>query len=196
MPTAAPRVDLFTMIHKGLRALLFQAAAEASRLDVTSAAEVDALVARLESTLAFLDEHAAHEDRHVLPALRTVAPGLAAALASDHRVLDALQLEVELGTEALLAATPAVRPAVAAELARHVLRLTAAHLAHMGREETEGNQALWDALDDGELVAIRGRITGSIGPERHAAWMDMIRPALTPFEQSLIAGPPRAQVVG
>jgi hypothetical protein len=183
---SASRPDLFTVIHKGLRALLFEAATEASRLDVASTSDVDALVARIECALSFLDEHAMIEDHHLLPTLRTVAPELAASLAAEHRILDELHHEVERAAESLVAADPPGRPGAAAALARQVLRLTAAHLAHMGREETEGNAALWSALEDAELAALRVRMARSVGPARHAEWVAMIHPALSPLERSLV----------
>jgi hypothetical protein len=177
---------MFTTIHKGLRALLFDAAAESGRVDVTVTSEIDALVARIECALAFLEEHAEVEDRHLLPALRTVAPELAASLAAEHRALDDLQHEVERAGDALLAAAPPERAGAVAALARAFHRLLAAHLGHMGREETEANAALWAALDDGELLAIRGRVVRSLGPERHAEWIAMIRPALSPQERQVV----------
>src|SRR5690606_6484439 len=133
------RVDLFSTIHKGLRAMLFELSAETARTDVTSTAAVDALVARVERVLAFLDEHAHVEDTFVMPELRALDPLLADELAADHRGLDAVQTEVSLAAEALALADLSQRTRAGAQLLRVVNHLVAVHLLHMNREETEVN---------------------------------------------------------
>jgi hypothetical protein len=178
------RVDLFTLIHKGLRAQLFDLALEVGRVDVTSVAAIDGVVAHVEATLDFLDEHGGHEDAHVFPALRTVAPDVFALLAADHRALDALHLEVGHAADALAAAAATdERVPAAAHLARMVNAMIAQHLAHMHREETAANAALQVALCDEELAAIRARIVGTIPSARYAEWRSMMRSALSPQEQ-------------
>lgn len=184
------RVDLFTLIHKGVRALLFDISTEAARIDLRSDIAVDGMLEQITRALGFLDEHAHHEDTHVLPVLRAVAPDLANSLGVDHRVLDAIQTEVECAAEKLAAAQPADRGPLGAQLVRLLNRLTAAHLTHMGREETEASSALWAALDDTELAAVRARLVGSIPTARYAEWMQMIAPALNPVERSLVVGAP------
>jgi hypothetical protein len=182
------RVDMFTMIHKGLRALLFELAAEAARVDPSSTAAIDALCAKIERVLGFFDEHAALEDAHAFVALRTVAPALASSLAAEHRTLDLAQREVEHAAELLALAPLAARGEAAAQLARRVNRMTSAHLAHMDREETEANGALWDALDDAELGEVRRRLISAIPPPRYAEWMAMVAPALDPVERRRVVG--------
>lgn len=154
--TARPsaRVDLCTPDHDGLRALLFDLAAAAARVDVERTEEVDALVTSVEHALELLDEHAAHEDRNLMPVLHALAPAVEAALAADHRLLDALQAEVAQAAYLLAATAPEARPPVAAHLCRLLDTLIACHLAHMNREETDANQVLWAALDDAELLSI------------------------------------------
>ena len=100
------RPDFFTAIHKGVRSMLFELSLAAGRVDPSSLADVDALADRIERTLAFLEEHAEHEDEHVLPALRTIAPELAARLAADHRSLDARHHALSLASDALVADLP------------------------------------------------------------------------------------------
>lgn len=184
------RVDLYTTIHKGIRSLLFETTTAAARLDPLQDASVDALVAQLERVVGFLEEHAEHEDREVLRALRAIAPDLEASLAAEHQRLDDLQHRVIVAGEALTVAGPATRAVRAAELCRLLNQLTAAHLAHMHREETEANGALWGALDDGELLAIQHRIVGSIAPARHDEWMSFALPAMSPAERLRMTGAP------
>ncbi len=189
MKVQPPRIDLFTTIHKGMRSLLFDIAADAARTDVSSTIAIDLLLERIARMLAFLDEHARHEDAHILPFLVSLNPELARSLGVDHRVLDALQTQVEACAEALAAAALGDRGAIGAQLVRLLNRLIVAHLTHMEREETHANEALWLGLSDDELSAVRGRIAGSVPSTRYVEWMQMIAPALNPAERTVVAGP-------
>jgi hypothetical protein len=184
------RVDLFSTIHKGIRALLFELAGEAARADVTSTATVDALCGRVEWVLAFLDEHAQLEDRFVIPEVRALDPDLGEELARDHRALDAVQTEVALAAEAVSLADLSQRPVAGAQLVRVVNHLVAVQLLHMNREETEVNATLWAGRDDAALARLRASMAGSLPKERFAEWMAIVTPALNPVEQRLVGGSP------
>lgn len=182
------RVDLFSVIHKGIRAQLFELSVEVARVDVMETRSVDALAARVERVLDLLDEHAHHEDTHTFPMLRTCAPELAGELEADHRAMEVVQIEVERATQALALAELSARTLAGAQLLRVVNHLVAMQLVHMNREETEVHAAMWAAFDDRELVALRTRVTESIPPARYAEWMKIIAPALSPMERQLVVG--------
>lgn len=194
MEARSSRVDLFTTIHKGLRAMLFELAIEAARIDARDAGAIERLAARIHRALEFLAEHAAHEDAHVIPAIRAHAPEIATALSTEHEMLDTIEGEVELAVKLLLDAPAEHRPTVHAPLVKLLNRLIAAHLAHMGREETDGNMALWCGFDDRALVELRGRLVGSIPARRYAQWLELIAPALDPEERARITGGPKRAV--
>jgi hypothetical protein len=186
------RVDLFTAIHKGLRVLLFDLTAAAARLDHQRSEAVDVVVAEVERAIGFLDEHAEHEERHVAAALRGVAPEVEAALAAEHRALEARHRDAAAAAFALAGAAPVRRGREARRLCHVLDQLTAAHLLHMHREETAANQALWGALDDLQLMAIRARLIGGIAPARLAEWRALVLPALDPTERRLLTTHPPA----
>jgi hypothetical protein len=189
------RVDLFSTIHKGIRAQLFELAADAARVDVSSTPAVDALADKVERVLEFLDEHAGLEDRFVIPELRALDPDLADSLAHDHRALDAVQTEVGLAADALSLADLSQRPVAGAQLVRVLNHLVAVQLLHMNREETEVNATLWAGLDDAALASLRTRMAGSLPRERFAEWMAIVRPALNPTEITM-AGAPATRALG
>lgn len=182
------RVDLFTVIHKGIRAELFELAREAARVDLTSTHAVDGLVAHVERTLGFLDEHARLEDSIAFVALRTLDSNLADELAAEHRALEVVQLEVERAADALALAQLSGRVDAGAHFARCINHLVAVQLIHMNREETEVNAALWAGLPDTELMALRNRAKDSLSSDRHAEWMKIVGPALNPVEHRLVIG--------
>jgi hypothetical protein len=182
------RVDLFTVIHKGIRSLLFDLARDAARVDLTSTHAVDGLVARIERTLGFLDEHARLEDTHMFSALRALDADLADELAEEHRALEVVQLEVERAADALALAQLSARPDAGAHLARTINHLVAVQLIHMNREETEVSACLWAGYTDEQLIAIRTRLKDTLTAERYAEWMAIVAPALNPVEHRLVIG--------
>lgn len=187
------RVDLFSTVHKGIRALLFELSMEIGRVDVTSTAAVDAVAGRVERVLTFLEEHAAIEDSVVWPELRALDPVLADGLAAEHRALEVAQTDVALAADAIALADLSQRPQAGAQLIRAVNRLVALHLLHMDREETEVLAALWACRDDAVLRALRARMAGTLPRQRLSEWMAIISPALDPVERRLLGGPPAAQ---
>lgn len=182
------RHDLYTVIHKALRGMLFDVTASAAKLDVGRAEEIDELVAKIERAIGFLNEHAEKEDRYIMPALHSVAPEIWKQLSADHLSLEELQRETERAAHDLGAADVVDGSRLALELSRVLNRLTSAHLAHMNREETEANPALWGALGDTEVAAIHAEIAGSIPRRRLLEWREMALPSLNPVERRMMAG--------
>jgi hypothetical protein len=180
------RVDLFTVIHKGIRAMLFDLSRSAGRADVNSTPAVDELVGHIDRVLAFLDEHSKLEHQFVLPEIRALDPLLADELAAEHRGLDVVQREVQLAADALALTDLSQRPVAGAQLLRVINHLVAVHILHMNREETEVNATLWAGRDDTHLAGIRTRMAGSLPIERFAAWRALVEPALNPVERRVL----------
>ena len=181
------RFDLFTPMHKGLRAMLFDLATDAARIDMASEIAVDLLVERVLRVLAFLDEHARHEEVHLMPAVRAAAPELSRRLADDRIVIAAAHSEVELCADDLELAAPDQRREVCAQLVRLLNLLIVQYLAHMGRKEVEANAALWATHTDEQLAALQRRQVSSIPPERYTQWMLVIVPAVDPVDRRSLA---------
>lgn len=182
------RVDLFSVIHKGIRGALFELAGDVARVEVSSTEAVDALVCRVHRVFGYLDEHAAHEDEHTFAALREVDAKLADELAAEHRGLEAAQAEVIRAVEALAMLDLAARTAGAARLVCALNHLIALQLLHMNREEQEVNRALWAGFDDEALAAVRARVMSTIPPPRFAEWMELVRIAVNPVERQRAGG--------
>ena len=182
------RVDLFTTIHKGIRALLFDAATEAARVDVRSNFAVDALAERVERMLGFVEEHAQHEDAEIQPLLRTVDPAVANLLLAEHRELEAAHHEVCRAVRRLGLAPPSGRRSQGQELLRLLNHLTAKQLLHMNYEETVINAVLWGGFGDPELEEARARIHRRVKADRLAEWGAVLAPVLDPPERALVLG--------
>jgi hypothetical protein len=176
------RVDLFSTIHKAIRRVLFELAADLARLQLTSTEAIDQLVCQVERALGLLDDHARLEDANVLVAVRELDPLLAEELARDHRSMALVEVEVEERAQELAMADLAGRPAAAARLAVVLHHLLALQLLHMNREETEVNRVLWASLDDAGLVRIAKASAAALPAVRLAEWQALVEAATSPAD--------------
>jgi Hemerythrin HHE cation binding domain len=183
-----PRADLYTPIHKAIRAVLFDTASRLGRTSFADRDEATAIAASLRQLFGWLDEHAAHEDAVVLPELQRVAPELYCVLQGEHSRIDGMQRDIEALLPRLATADAAERQALGQRLHHKLHRLIAAQLDHLEREEVEANRALWAHFDDAGLQALHARIMARIAPPRVAAWLELMLPALSRTErQGLLA---------
>jgi hypothetical protein len=189
--TNPTRYDMFTPIHKGLRRTMFQTAMRLGRTDFASLDDVAATQREVVLCMAYLREHAEHEDRHVIPRLAELAPQLAAELEAAHPQLEHAALDIECMGQRLATLPPAEREALGAEMLRRFHGLIADQLRHMEREEREANAAFWRAVDDGAMAAISKAIIATIEPARMDEWKDIFAASLSPRELAMMA-PPRA----
>lgn len=159
------RLDLYTVIHKALRALLCDTLVAMGRMDASDDAEVAAALAALRRVIALGRHHLHQENQYIHPALEARRRGAACASAKEHTEhetaferLEALALHVERGRGA-------VREAAALELYRELALHAAKDFAHMHAEETENNAVLWAHYSDAELAGIHRTILASVGPQ-------------------------------
>lgn len=181
--------DLYSTVHKGLRSLLYDAATCVGRTDFTSEAEVGAAVRTVRRALDFLDEHAEHEDREILPVLQAKNAWTAEELGADHARLEGLHQEIVALLPRIEGAEGSLRESLGQRLAQRVNRLVAEHIHHMEREERSGNRVLWAHCTDEELQAIHQRIVTTIGAQRLVQWAEFMVPALDRREREhMLAG--------
>lgn len=179
---AAPRVDMYTLVHKGIRAFLGATLEALGRLDERDADEVARTLAQVRSLAGFLRAHLHHEDQFVHPALEARHPGTTRRTAGDH-------VEHERAIEHLNAAVLAVeksgdagRAGSVLALYRELAQFVAENLEHMHFEETENNAQLWAAYGDDELLRIHEAMLSSIEPPMLALGLRWMAQAMTPAE--------------
>jgi hypothetical protein len=180
------RLDLFTPLHKGLRASLFDAVRAVARADFRDDGETRAALAVVRDTLAFLDEQAAHADAVIWPEIAAAGPELGALLRSDRARIAGVERKcAELAARAAEASGVA-RLALARRLHASLAVLCAELLVHMDRLETQGNRLLWAHRSDEDLRALEARILALIAPERLGAWLALIVPSCCAPERDAI----------
>ena len=179
----APRVDLYTVIHKMLRAELFAAAQMIASTNFADSTARAALVAKLRETMGFIEEHGEHEDGFVDPVLAKCGPELAAHVQASHEKLNADGAKILGMVAEIEAAEGAAAVGLGAGLHAVFSAFLGEYLSHMAVEEGPVNQCLWDHHSDDELAAVRGALQGSIPPPRFAQFFVKMMPSMNHQER-------------
>jgi hypothetical protein len=180
------RLDLYRTPHRAIRALLFGTTLQLARTDFALEGEARLAVAAGERLLGFLHEHAAHEERVLMPEIERLSPETAAELRADHHRTAGLEREfAQLLSRAALAGE-AERVSLGARLNQRAALLTAEHLPHLEREEVLANRLLWAHRSDAELMLLHERVVADIPPARLAEWFEVILPAMSCSERAPI----------
>lgn len=191
--------DLFTPVHKGLRAMLYDLS---SRLQTNDFADRDAtakLAIDLENDFAAAQSagcilcafafHAEEEEAVVFPSSARVAQSLVSELIQDHHGLTRRETEIGRSMHELVQ-QPSSEARIAAGIRVNQLvnELIVAYLAHMNREETELVPVMREHFSDGEQAAMRGAIIAKFPREQLFALLGWMLPALNVSELSDLLG--------
>jgi len=184
----APRHDLYAGVHKGLRSFMAEALVAAGRMDAYDPAEVIGTLAQIRELLALCRAHLHAENQFLHPAMEVRRPGSARETAKEHEY-HALAIEA-LETDALAVerAQPGPRAEAARRLYRRLAVFVAENLEHMDDEETANNAVLWATHTDEELAEIQQAIVASLQPEKMAAFIRWMVPAMSPAERAGLLG--------
>jgi quinol monooxygenase YgiN len=169
------RFNIFNAIHKALRAMLYDTSLTLQQTYFGDAEEAETALEKVRIAVDVFDEHAAHEDHFVLPAIQQYEPSLVDAFEQEHEKDHALSERLR----GLLAVyRHAIKTEVKIETGQAInqafIDFMIFNLEHMAKEETMLNKVLWRYYSDAEILAINQRIVASIPPQEIAiasAWM-------------------------
>jgi hypothetical protein len=178
-----PRLDLYALIHKALRAYMTHTLLRVGRLDPTDAQELAEVGDEVRVLLDFCASHVEHENQIVHVAMEARAPGCTAAISADHEHHE----QAIAALRALNAALP-TDPQAAARLYHALAAFVAENLDHMAEEETRHNAVLWAHFDDHELLEIQHRIHQRIDAWQMQLAMRWMLPHLNPAERAAVLG--------
>lgn len=179
------RPDLYTAVHKGLRALLFEVLLLAQRTDFADREETATLARRVRGLLRLFDVHLVDEDRVLHPALVARCPDVARVAEGHHREQAAQAALVEATLGAVEAGASA-GPAALIEALTHFVRHGLEHMLH---EERHHTQALWATHTDAELYALHGAIVSHLAPDDLVAFQRCMLPAVShPERVAMLSG--------
>jgi hypothetical protein len=160
------RYNIFNLIHKALRAMLYDTALTLQQCDFRNREEMEKAFDKVESVLKMFEIHASKEDTYILPEV------------SRHDAVAAAEVESEHGRDELMAMQlhhlihsyrNATDSRFLHEAGRAILYLFidfgAFNLSHMNKEERIINQVLWKHFTDEEIRKIDEWIVQSIPAE-------------------------------
>jgi len=179
-----PRVDMYSGIHKALRALMADTLLAVGRMDVDDALERAQVVQRVQELLAFCANHLKHENEFVHTAIEARATGASEVIAHEHR--EHLHHIERLSKAATCVLTCSVleRPAAVTRLYGELALFIADNFQHMHVEETAHNAVLWARYTDAELMEIHERLVASIPPAEMMLTARWLIPFLNPAERA------------
>lgn len=177
------RYNFYRNIHKALRLGHCRMLPALGCLDYRDSARTAAVMSELRHLMAVGRGHLEGENREIHAALEQRAPGASAHAADDHDGHEASFAEIEAMISAIEQAAVAERDLLGRRLYHRYALFVAHDLEHMDIEETELLMALHQAFTDDELKAMEARIVAAVPPQKMAAVMMLMAPALNHGER-------------
>ena len=189
----APRFDMYSGIHKALRAFMADTLLAVGRMDPADEDDVAQASGRVLDLLAVCTGHLRHENDFVHAAIEARAPGASAAIAHEHE--DHVKHIARLSdlVVVLRGAAPQDRPAAAVRLYRELALFIADNFEHMNVEESAHNAVLWARYTDAELMAIHDALVASIEPQEMMAIARWLVPFQNPQDRFHLLADMRAK---
>jgi hypothetical protein len=169
------RYNSFNIIHKGLRAALYETALQLQRTDFTEAEQTEESVNRVKEVVLLFEGHAHKEDHFVLPLINEYEPSVVAAFNSEHEEDERLGKELNKAVDEVLNSKTVLEKTVAGrKLTESFVRFMVFNLNHMAKEEDIINKILWRYYSDEEIKAVTSKIGQSTPPwmqDFYVKWM-------------------------
>jgi hemerythrin-like domain-containing protein len=169
------RYNIFKLIHKGLRASLYQTALQLQQTDFLSEEETEAAINSVNEIVMLFEGHADKEDNYILPAIEDYEPGIVANFENEHVEDDRLGKQLKACLQTISTATSLLERSVAGrKLNESFVEFTVFNLKHMAKEEDVINKILWRYYTDDEIKAIGRELSKAVEPwiqDFYATWM-------------------------
>ncbi|MCC2674862.1 MAG: hypothetical protein K0R58_1809 [Ramlibacter sp.] len=189
----APRFDMYSGIHKALRALMADTLLAVGRMDPADEDDVAQASGRVLELLAICAGHVQHENEFLHTAIEARAPGASAAIGHEHEEHVKHIAQLSDLVVVLRGAAPEARAAAASRLYRELSLFIAQNFEHMHVEETAHNAVLWARYTDAELIAIHDALVGSIAPQEMMAIARWLVPFQNPQDRFHLLADMRAK---
>jgi hypothetical protein len=169
------RYNSFYLIHKGLRAMLYDTALTLQQTDFSNIETSMNALAKVNDVLFAFDNHAHHEDHFIFPMVEAHEPALAESFekehVEDHRLSDNLKNLLAIYENALL---DEERIVCGSAITKSFVEFMVFNLQHMAKEEIYINEALWKYYTDEQIISESQKLIASIPPAEMqlvAKWM-------------------------
>lgn len=169
------RYNSFNIIHKGLRAALYQTALQLQQTDFTEEDQTEETLNKVREIVMLFEGHAHKEDNFVLPMINEYEPSVVAAFNAEHEEDDRLGKELNRAVENIANSSTILEKIVSGrELNESFVRFMVFNLNHMAKEEDIINKILWRYYSDDEIKAVVAKISKADPPwihEFYVTWM-------------------------
>jgi len=159
------RYNSFNIIHKGLRAALYQTALQLQQTDFTEDDQREDAINKVREIVMLFEGHAHKEDHFVLPMINEYEPSVVATFNAEHEEDRRLALALNSAVEKLSAsAMPQEKILAGRELTETFVGFMIFNLQHMAKEEDIINKILWRYYSDDEIKAVGAQISQNTPP--------------------------------
>ncbi|HYG20213.1 MAG TPA: hypothetical protein VD816_14845 [Ohtaekwangia sp.] len=169
------RYNVFTLIHKGLRGLLYNTAMRIQQSDLSRVEEGSAAIQQIEVVVLLFEKHAENEDKFLLAAVVQHDTDIASNFRSGHEHDLRLAEILRTGIDAWKRAGDDGRRSAAARNIFYAFNdFTAFNLSHMNKEEKLLNKILWQHYRDDEIRLFEQAMTRNTPADLllvNAKWM-------------------------
>jgi len=178
------RFNIYTLIHKGLRACMADALLTVGRMDPDDDADVASAAAVVRGLLAFARSHLQHEEDWIHPALEAGRRGSSEQTRADHVEHREVFVLLETSLRTVEGSAGPARAAAALRLYRQLALFVADNFQHMHVEETENHATFVECFSDEEVIALSDRLVASLTPEEKATAMRWMLPFANAAERA------------
>ena len=157
------RYNVFYLIHKGLRAMLYDTATTLQQTDFVDISAATPALAKVNDVLFAFEHHAHHEDNFILPAVEAYEPEIAASFENEHqedyRLTGRLRNLLIIYGNSFLSEE---RTVCGSAITKSFTEFLTFNLQHMAKEELLLNHALWRLYTDEQIKAIQQQLMATI----------------------------------
>ena len=157
------RYNVFYLIHKGLRAMLYDTATTLQQTDFVDISAATPALAKVNDVLFAFEHHAHHEDNFIIPAVEAYEPEIAATFEHEHqedyRLAGRLRNLLIIYENSFL---PEERTVCGSAITKSFTEFLTFNLQHMAKEELLLNHALWRLYTDEQIKAIQQQLMATI----------------------------------
>ncbi len=178
------RFNIYTLIHKGLRACMADALLTVGRMDPNDSEDVALAADTVRGLLAFARSHLQHEEDWIHPALEAVRARSSETTRLDHLEHREAFARLEASLRALEGSVGPARAVAALRLYRQLALFVADNFQHMHVEETENHATFVEGYADEEVMALSDRLAASLTPAEKAAAMRWMLPYANAAERA------------
>ena len=169
------RFNPFNLMHKALRALLYETALQLQQTHFADHAAAQSSLQKIELVLHQFEQHAHNENTYLLPAIVYYNPWLADEFAKEQEAIENLSAQLQHLVNIFRATKLAEEKQFAGSaISKAFTTFLIGNLQQMAKEELVLNQALWQHYTDAEIMQLNQTIMANIPAEEKAMtaqWM-------------------------